>query len=190
MWPALRLCAARTSLEPIGSVMLTRDRLGALILLAFSIGYGVMIYDIPLLPFQANQAFTARTLPQALAILGIVLSLVLLFKPLSDDDRKTNARWRDAMAHILRRVPGQTYPLGRVATLCVVMTIYGLSVRPAGFIVATSLFLICGMYILGERRHVLILATSIGVVLFFWTLMTQFLGVYIAPFPEFLGLGR
>ncbi|WP_349358895.1 tripartite tricarboxylate transporter TctB family protein [Stappia sp.] len=170
--------------------MLTRDRIGALLLLAFSLGYGAMIFNIPLLPFQANQAFTARTLPQALTVLGVVLSLALLFKPLREADRAADARWRETMARLLRRVPDHGFPLGKVLMLCVLMVIYGLTVRPFGFLLATSVFLIGGMTVLGERRWGMVVATSVAVVVFFWTLMTQFLGVYIAPLPDILGFGR
>ena len=166
--------------------MLTRDRIGALLMLAFSIGYGVMIFRIPLLPFQMNDAFTARSMPQALAVLGCVLSLVVLFKPMSETDRAENARWRDAMKRLSRPIAGQGFPLMRVIVLCVLMVLYGLTVRPFGFLISTSLFLIAGMLVLGERRLLMVLLSSVGIVVFFWVLMTQFLGVYIAPLPEVL----
>lgn len=166
--------------------MLTRDRIGALLMLAFSIGYGVMIFRIPLLPFQMNDAFTARSMPQALAVLGCVLSLVVLFKPMSEADRTENARWLDAMKHLARPIAGQGFPLMRVLVLCGLMVFYGLTVRPLGFLVSTSLFLIAGMLVLGERRFVMVLLSSVSIVVFFWVLMTQFLGVYIAPLPEVL----
>lgn len=167
--------------------MLTRDRIGALIMLAFSLGYGAMIINIPLLPFQANQAFTARTLPQALSILGIVLSLALLLKPLRGTARDDDAAWRANMKRLLTRVPGLGFPLGKVAMLCVVMVLYGLAVRPLGFLLATTLFLVTSMLVLGERRHAMALSVSVGVTVFFWVLMTQFLDVYIAPLPTFIG---
>jgi putative tricarboxylic transport membrane protein len=150
--------------------MLTRDRIGALIMLAFSIGYGLMIYRIPLLPFQAQAAFTARTMPQALALLGTVLSLVLLFKPAGDETglKMPALKWKTA------------------AALCALMVFYGFTIRSLGFLISTNVFLIGSFLILGERRAWMILAASVPIVIFFWVLMTQFLGVYIAPWPEFL----
>jgi hypothetical protein len=41
--------------------MLTKDRIGALLMLAFSAAYGALSVRIPLLPFQEAAAFTART---------------------------------------------------------------------------------------------------------------------------------
>jgi len=149
--------------------VLTRDRIGALLLLAFSIFYGVRTLYIPLLPFQAEAAFTARSMPWALSVLGVVLSLVLLVR------RGTGAR-----------VEAAGFQWRRAAVLCALMVAYGLTVRPAGFLISTSLFLIGGFAVQGERRIWLILAASIPIVVFFWVLMTQFLGVFIEAWPEFL----
>ena len=150
--------------------MLTRDRIGALIMLAFSIGYGVMIFRIPLLPFQAQAAFTARTMPQALSVLGVALALFLLFKPATGNDgaKVAGLKWKTA------------------AALCALMVFYGFTIRSLGFLISTNIFLIGSILILGERRAWIILAASVPIVVFFWVLMTQFLGVYIAPWPEFL----
>jgi putative tricarboxylic transport membrane protein len=149
--------------------MLTRDRIGALLLLAFSIFYGVRTLYIPLLPFQAEAAFTARSMPWALSVLGVVLSVALLLQ------RGTGAR-----------VAAVGFRWDRAALLCALMVAYGLTVRPGGFLISTSLFLIGGFVILGERRVWLILVASIPIVVFFWVLMTQFLGVFIEPWPEIL----
>ncbi|TQV79066.1 tripartite tricarboxylate transporter TctB family protein [Denitrobaculum tricleocarpae] len=149
--------------------MLTNDRIGGLLLLAFSVAYGLLTFDIPLLPFQAQAAFTARTMPEALSVLGIVLSLTMIIKPSS------NAR---------PDVAGFLW--GRGAIICLVMVIYGLTVRPGGFLISTSLFLMAGILILGERRWWLVLIASVPVVVFFWVLMTQLLGVFIEPWPVFL----
>jgi len=147
--------------------MLSRDRIGALLMLAFSLGYGALSFRIPLLPFQAEAAFTARTMPQALAVLGIALSLVLALKPGGGGlALSPEFRW------------------GRVAALCVLMVFYGFTVRPLGFLISTSLFLIGGFVVLGERRLWVILAASLPPVVLFWTLMTQVLSVFIEPWPE------
>lgn len=149
--------------------MLTNDRIGGVLLLVFSVAYGFLTFEIPLLPFQAQAAFTARTMPEALSVLGIILSLAMIVKPSSDA--------RPDVAGFL---------WGRGAIICLVMVIYGLSVRPGGFLISTSLFLMAGILILGERRWWLVLLASIPVVVFFWVLMTQLLGVFIEPWPVFL----
>ena len=149
--------------------MLSRDRVGALLFLAFSIAYGAYSFQIPLLSFQAQAAFTARTMPEALSVLGIALSLALLFKR-GDGGRAEVAGFQ----------------WGAAGLICALMVAYGLTVRPMGFLISTTAFLIGGILVLGERRWWLILVASVPVVVFFWVLMTQLLGVFIEPWPEFL----
>ncbi len=148
--------------------MLTRDRIGALLMLAFSILYAVRSFHIPLLPFQADAAFTARTMPLALAVLGVTLSLALLLKPGAG------------------RIEAEGFNWGRAALMCLLMVFYGFTVRWLGFLISTNLFLIGSILVLGERRVWVILVSSVPIVVFFWVLMTQVLGVYIAPWPSFI----
>ncbi len=147
--------------------MLNRDRIGALLMLAFSAAYGVLAFEIPLLAFQRNAAFTAQTLPFVLSILGIGLSLALLIKPGDGAPDMRGFKW------------------GLGALICVFMVIYGLTVRPMGFIPATTVFLIACMLSLGERRWLLILGASVPLVVAFWFLMAVVLDVYVAPWPKF-----
>lgn len=147
--------------------MINANRLGGLIFLVFCVGYGYLTTKITLLPFQQNAAFTAKTLPQALTFLGVVLSLVLIIKP-GDE--------------VMPDLRGYHWKQGLL--ICVLMVIYGFVIRSFGFIPSTVIFLISGFYILGERRWIMMLLTALILVVFFWVLMTQFLGVYIAAWPD------
>ena len=147
--------------------MINTNRLGGLIFLVFCVGYGYLTTKITLLPFQQNAAFTAKTLPQALTFLGVVLSLVLIIKP--GDETMPDLKgyyWKQGLL------------------ICLLMVIYGFVIRSFGFIPSTVMFLIFGFYILGERRWTMMLLTALTLVVFFWVLMTQFLGVYIAAWPD------
>ncbi|MFN3227206.1 MAG: tripartite tricarboxylate transporter TctB family protein [Hyphomicrobiales bacterium] len=148
---------------------MSRDRIGALLLLVFFVAYGYLSTSITLLPFQLNQAFHARTAPQFLTFVGIVLGLFLLVKP--GDDRPVDTS-------------GMTFK--RVAVLCGLMIFYGLTVRLLGFILSTSIFLMGGFWVMGERRWLVLIGASIPVVVGFWLLMTQGLDVFVEPLPEFL----
>lgn len=148
---------------------ISKDRLGALLLLIFSSAYWYFAYDIRLLPFQMNSAFHARTMPEVLGVLGVGLSVALLIFPGS----------REAP-----NVRGFHWGIG--ITMLVLMVLYGLLVRPLGFIIATSLFLIGGYWSLGERKLWLLLVASVPLVVVFWVLMTQGLDVYIEPWPTLL----
>jgi putative tricarboxylic transport membrane protein len=148
--------------------MINGNRLGGLIFLVFCVAYGFLTTKIPLLTFQQNAAFTAKTLPQALTVLGILLSLVLIIKPgeLEPLDL-TGYHWKQGLL------------------ICLAMVIYGFVIRSFGFIPSTVIFLMSGFYILGERRWMMMSITAISLVVFFWVLMTQFLSVHIVAWPEF-----
>lgn len=149
--------------------MINYDRLGGLIFLAFCLAYGYLSTKIPLLPFQQNAAFTAKTLPQALTLLGVVFSLILIVKPGNAQEMDLSGfHWREGLL------------------ICLTMLIYGYVIRKMGFIPSTIVFLLSGFYILGERRWRMMILTAGLLVVFFWGLMTQFLGVHIVAWPEFL----
>ena len=143
------------------------NRIGGLILLVFSVAYAYLTTKIPLLPFQANAAFTAKTLPEVLSVMGVVLSLILIISPGEDTAADMHGyRW------------------GRAAIICLMMVIYGLVIRSAGFVPSTIVFLMGGFLVLGERRWTMMWLTAVILVVLFWLLMTQVLNVYISPWPE------
>lgn len=143
-----------------------KDRIGAALLLLVFVAFGWLSQRIPLLPFQADQAFHARTMPQALAVLGCLLALVLLARP---GDRARPAlqglNWRVAVAFL------------------VLMSAYGLTIRPLGFLISTTAFLAIGFRLLGERRPWKLAGVAVPVAVGFWWLMARGLDVYVAPWP-------
>ncbi|MFK7903238.1 MAG: tripartite tricarboxylate transporter TctB family protein, partial [Nitratireductor sp.] len=147
----------------------TKDRIGGLLMLIFCIIYAWQSQNIRLLPFQLNSAFHARTMPEVLSVLGIGLSILIIVFP-SNKERLVlnNLNW----------------PLG--LTFLVLMSIYGLSVRPMGFLLSTSVFLMCGFALLGERSIWKLLLVSIPLVFAFWALMNYGLSVFVEPAPFFL----
>ena len=150
-------------------VIFTKDRIGALLLLAFSLIYGYLSQSIRLLPFQQNVAFHARTMPEILTVLAVVLALLLLLMPPSQDKLSLSG-----------------LKLGKGLLFLLLMSIYGLTLRPLGFIISTSLFLIIGYALLGERRPLPLLLASVPLVVVFWLLMTKGLDVFIEPWPNWL----
>ena len=67
------------------------------------------------------------------------------------------------------------------AGLLVLMIAYGLALEWLGFLVATTLFLIVGFWMLGERRPGILLAVSVPFTVGFWLLLTKALDIYLAP---------
>ncbi|KIT16314.1 tripartite tricarboxylate transporter TctB family protein [Jannaschia aquimarina] len=149
--------------------MLTKTRIGGALLLVFCLTYWWLIRDIRLLPFQVNQAFTARTIPELLAIIGSGLAVLCLILPGSGEKPD---------------LKGLDWP--RVIGFLVLMSAYGLLIRPLGFLLSTTAFLMIGFTMLGERRIWISAAVAVPLVVGFWVLMTQGLDVYIAPLPAAL----
>jgi len=150
-------------------MLLSKDRIGALLLLAFCLGYWDLTYQIRMLPFQKAQAFHAQTMPEALSVIGVALSLLLLIFPGSHE-----------------RLQLKGFKWGTGITMLGLMVFYGLALRPLGFIASTTIFLIGGYFTLGERRPVVLILASVPIVIGFWVLMTKGLDVYVEPLPEFL----
>ncbi|UCH75012.1 MAG: tripartite tricarboxylate transporter TctB family protein [Rhodospirillales bacterium] len=150
-----------------------RDVAAALGFLAFSIAYGWQATGIDLFPGQEYEPFTPQTFPLALAVAGGVLALLQLVKSL-----RAQPEAGDSWAR---------YDWTRVGLLLVTMVVYGATFTWLGFIVATTLFLVAGYLILGERRPLVIGAASVGVSVGFWAIMTRLLGLYLAPGELFRG---
>ena len=150
-------------------MLLNKDRIGGLFLLIFSIAYALLSQKIHLLPFQSTSAFHARTMPEMLSVMAISLSvLVILFPGTQEAPRFAGLNWRLGFAFLA------------------LMSAYGFLVRPMGFMLATSLFLMIGFSLLGERKLWRLIAVAVPMVVGFWILMTQGLDVFIEPLPYFL----
>jgi putative tricarboxylic transport membrane protein len=157
---------------------MAREKVGALIMLMFSIAYGLLATRIPLTFLAQQETFTPRTMPYALAVIGALMSLAILVLPTTDEEGKhglgketAGMDWRTAI-----------FLIG-------LMFAYGLTMKWFGFILASIFFLFIGFWILGERRWLLMLFTCIPLVLVLWVIMSSLLGVYIAPGEIFYKLG-
>ena len=102
-------------------MLFSKDRIGGLLLLIFCIVYGLLSQQIKLLPFQANVAFHARTMPEVLSVIGIGLAVLIIVFPGS----QAKPQFR-----------GYNWLIG--AVFLALMSLYGLTIRPLGFIVSTS----------------------------------------------------
>jgi len=148
-------------------MLVSKTRIGGLTFLLLSIAYGYSATAIPLFPGEEAEPVSARTLPYFLAVLGCALSLFLLLFGRDgdgvDDGANADLDWRLA------------------ASLLLLMIAYGLALEWLGFLVATTLFLIVGFWMLGERRPKILLAVSVPFTVGFWLLLTQALDIYLAP---------
>ena len=145
---------------------LSKERIGALFFLVLSIAYGYSASEIRLHPGDEYEAMTARTLPYVLSGLGVVLSFALLL----------GGRHEKPPAGTLSRLDWKP-----VLLLLGITIVYGLTINWLGFLVATTLFLIAGFRILGEKRLKILLGVAIPFVFIFWFGLTQLLDIYLAP---------
>ena len=54
------------------------DNVIALIFMGISVVYGYTAYNFKLLPFERSMPFLPNTMPMALSVLGVLISLVIL----------------------------------------------------------------------------------------------------------------
>ena len=154
------------------------EKAGALILLIFSIAYGLLAFKVPLTFLAQRETFNARTMPFALGIIGSLLSFLILVLPSGQTDEEEEVK--DAFR-------GMDW--SRVGLLIGIMIFYSITLRFLGFVISSIIFLVAGFYILGERRIWLLFIGSVPLVLFIWFLMSRILGMYIAPGEIFYLLG-
>ena len=158
------------------------DRWIALIFLLLCMAYGYAAFftmDQLLPPFMQRNPIWPSTFPKILAILGVIVGLSVLLNV-----EKSNHTAEAAEINYRRLTE---YKLGQALLLLGFMVIYALALRPAGFLLSTSAFLIVSALLLGERKlHVLIpvAAVATGIV---WWLVDEVLGIFLRPLPYFLG---
>jgi len=162
------------------------DRWIALTFVAFCCAYGYAAFftmDQLLPPFMQRNPVWPSTFPKVLAVLGVIVGLIVLFGLEKADEKDAQP---SATAINYRRL--HEYNLGQALMLLALMVAYALLLRPIGFLAATTLFIFIGSAILGERRWIAMFlsgAIASGLV---WYLVQEVLGIFLRPFPAFLGV--
>ena len=146
-------------LIPFLFIMLSINRWIALGMLAFSSGYGYLALTYRILPFEQFLAMKPNTLPIGLAVAGMICSAVLLVMPESQISSSTEENKVIGSDQKYLESP-ENYEWGKGIGLLILAVIYALSLRQAGFLIATSLFLSIGGLILGERKVWILLSVS------------------------------
>lgn len=154
------------------------EKMGALFVLALSVAYGIYAAKIPLIFLSQGESLNARTMPYALSIAGIVLSLLIILLPSFEKEQAKTVK--EALNGLDWR---------RTAWFVGLMVAYSLSMPWIGFVIASIGFMAGGVMILGERKIRVILLASIPLVIGLWFILTKILGMYIAPGEIFYLLG-
>ena len=151
---------------------MTRDKVGALVILILSIVYGAMTLNIPEAPGIEDSGVTPSSLPMALSATGIIAALLILILPADRHVRGKEVSFTAAFKGLDWRC---------AVLLFLLMTGYGLILKPLGFLISTIFFLCGGFWTMGERRIKLMLLVSISVTVSFWLILTQLLRIYLEP---------
>ncbi len=160
------------------------DRWIALVFIVFCCAYGYLAFftmDQLLPPFMQRNPVWPSTFPKVLSILGIVVGLIVLLGLEGQTDEKEPT----ATDINYRRL--HEYKLGQALSLLGLMVLYALMLRPAGFLISTTVFLMAGSAVLGERKWFVMLLVSALATGFVWYLVQEVLGIFLRPFPFFLG---
>ncbi len=145
---------------------ISKDHIGGLVFLCLSVAYGFYAGDIQLLPGDEFAPFNAQSLPNALAVLGGILSVALIVTA----DRSIEGRVKLA-----------GYDFWLVAKLLVLVLLLGFVLPWLGFLLSTILFLIGGYWMLGVRQVKTLLLASIPFSVVLWFILAQLLDIYLAP---------
>lgn len=154
-------------------MMMTKDRIGGLLFLCLSLAYGYYTTQIPLLPSDEFESFTAQSLPKALAAMGCILSFLMIVTSRSGREQQVNLSGLDFVL---------------VAKLLALIVLFALALTWVGFLVSTIFFLMGGYYLLGERRIKTLLLASLPFAIGIWLILAKLLGVYLAPGRLFTSL--
>ena len=156
------------------------DRWVALVVLGICLIYGYTAWfmmDGALPPIMKRLAVWPSSFPKVLSIAGIILSSVVLLGVEKGEEQVGDIDYRRL----------HEYKLGQALVLLGLMVAYAILLRPAGFLLATSGFLIGGSMILGERRWFVMIVVSAIATFGIWYLVQEVLGIFLRPLPYFMG---
>ena len=156
------------------------DRWVALVVLGICLIYGYTAWfmmDGALPPIMKRLAVWPSSFPKVLSIAGIILSSIVLLGVEKGEEKVGDIDYRRL----------HEYKLGQALVLLGLMVAYAILLRPAGFLVATSGFLIGGSMILGERRWFVMIVVSKIAAFGIWYLVQEVLGIFLRPLPYFMG---
>ena len=145
----------------------------SLLFFIFSAFYLYTAYQIRVFSFDENAAFNAKTFPIYLGYFGMFIAALKIVLPEKASEE----------------VDQKFLNYKKTLVLVLIMVIYGLTIRPVGFFLSTSLFLLSSYYFLGERRWLRMFMLSFPFVAIFMFLIHGLLDIYLTdPILKALGV--
>tara|TARA_B110000908_G_scaffold19228_1_gene21631 strand:- start:954 stop:1532 length:579 start_codon:yes stop_codon:yes gene_type:complete len=167
----------------IGGAKMALDRWIALIILMICLAYGYAAFftmDATLPPFMQRNPVWPSTFPKILSVSGglVALSIVLGLEKHTGVGKEPDIEYTRL----------GDYKIGQALFLLGLMVAYALCLRPVGFLGSTMFFLIAGSVVLGERRFHIIIPVAALASGGIWYLVQEVLGIFLRPWPFFLGV--
>ncbi len=145
----------------------------SLLFFIFSAFYLYTAYQIRVFSFDENAAFNAKTFPIYLGYFGMFIAALKIVLPEKASEE----------------VDQKFLNYKKTLVLVLIMVAYGLTIRPVGFFLSTSLFLLSSYYFLGERRWLRMFMLSFPFVAIFMFLVHGLLDIYLTdPILKALGV--
>ena len=145
----------------------------SLLFFIFSAFYLYTAYQIRVFSFDENAAFNAKTFPIYLGYFGMFIAALKIVLPEKASEE----------------VDQKFLNYKKTLILVLIMVAYGLIIRPVGFFLSTSLFLISSYYFLGDRRWLRMFMLSFPFVAIFMFLIHGLLDIYLTdPILKALGV--
>ena len=149
---------------------MTKNTIGAIFFLAFSVFYFFNVFSIKKMPGSQFEVMTASSFPFYIGVAGILISLVILVISFKDKDQEFLS-----MEYI------KSLDFKTTLYFVAAMIFYGFTIRTLGFIISTMIFLAIGFVLLKEKNIKRIFLISVGVSVGFYLILNNLLGVYIDP---------
>ena len=156
------------------------DRWIALVILGVCLVYGYTAWftmDEVLAPFMRRNPIWPSTFPKVLSALGIIASIVIVLGLEKAEPKEADIDYRRLT----------DYNLGQALLLLGLMVVYALCLRPVGFLISTSVFLMAGAVILGDRKWHVMIPIAVIAAFIVWYLVQEVLGIYMRPLPTLFG---
>ena len=145
----------------------------SLLFFIFSAFYLYTAYQIRVFSFDEDAAFNAKTFPIYLGYFGMFIAALKIVLPEKASEE----------------VDQKFLNYKKTLVLVLIMVIYGLTIRPVGFFLSTSLFLLSSYYFLGERRWKWMIIFSFPFVALFMFLLHGILDIYLRdPLLKLIGV--
>ncbi len=145
----------------------------SLLFFIFSAFYLYTAYQIRVFSFDEEAAFNAKTFPIYLGYFGMFIAALKIVLPEKASEE----------------VDQKFLNYKKTLVLVLIMVAYGLAIRPVGFFLSTSLFLLSSYYFLGERRWLRMFMLSFPFVAIFMFLVHGLLDIYLTdPILKALGV--